>query len=86
MNLQESSAHHLIAIDVTPDVTEKRRNEWTSVAVGVLRGVESVRGISGREGDLSALRRQFDDWPIDGLKKLAVVRPDGTIQQIIRQL
>ena len=37
------------------------------------------------DGDMAALRRQFDQWPIDGLKELAVVTRDGTIRQIVRR-
>ncbi|SCL48828.1 hypothetical protein GA0070617_0992 [Micromonospora yangpuensis] len=36
-------------------------------------------------GDPAALRRQFDSWPIDGLKELVAVTRDGTTVQIIRQ-
>lgn len=34
-------------------------------------------------GDLPALRKQFDDWPIPRLKELAAVTPNGTIIQIL---
>jgi hypothetical protein len=29
--------------------------------------------------DVDALRRQFADWPIEGLGEVLIVRPDGTI-------
>ncbi|MFI0794190.1 hypothetical protein ACH4OY_16120 [Micromonospora rubida] len=36
-------------------------------------------------GDLVVLRKQFDDWPIAGLKELAAVTRDGAIIRIIRR-
>jgi hypothetical protein len=33
-------------------------------------------------GDLNALQRQFDDWPIPGHKELKVITPEGEIIQI----
>ena len=33
-------------------------------------------------GDMSALRRQFADWPIPGLKEVKVITRDGDIAQI----
>jgi hypothetical protein len=33
-------------------------------------------------GDLGALQRQFDNWPIPGLKELKVITPHGEIIQI----
>ncbi|MEU8130410.1 hypothetical protein ACLQ3F_21840 [Micromonospora sp. DT15] len=36
-------------------------------------------------GDLPALQRQFDDWPIAGLKELVAVTRSGAIIQILRR-
>ncbi len=36
-------------------------------------------------GDLAALRKQFDDRPIAGLKELAAVTRNGAIIQIVRR-
>lgn len=36
-------------------------------------------------GDLAALHKQFQDWPVAGLKELAAVTRDGAIIQIIRR-
>ena len=33
-------------------------------------------------GDLTALRRQFADWPVQGLKEVKVITPSGTVVQI----
>ncbi|WP_106128228.1 hypothetical protein [Pseudosporangium ferrugineum] len=34
-------------------------------------------------GDLTALRRQFDDWPVDRLKEVKAIGPDGEIIQLV---
>lgn len=34
-------------------------------------------------GDMTALRQQFRDWPIDGLKEVKAITPDGDVVQII---
>jgi hypothetical protein len=31
-------------------------------------------------GEPAALRRQFDDWPVHGLKELVIITRDGQIQ------
>jgi hypothetical protein len=36
-------------------------------------------------GDLAALHKQFDDWPIPGLKELVAVTRSGAIIQILRR-
>jgi hypothetical protein len=33
-------------------------------------------------GDMSALRKQFADWPIEGLKELKVITRDGDVVQV----
>jgi len=38
-----------------------------------------VIGLQDSGADEEALRRQFADWPIRGLGKVLIVRPDGTI-------
>jgi hypothetical protein len=35
------------------------------------------------EGDLTALRRQFDDWPIPGLREVKANTPNGEIVQLV---
>lgn len=34
-------------------------------------------------GDMPALQKQFDDWPVAGLKEVKAIKPDGTIVQIV---
>lgn len=34
-------------------------------------------------GDMAALHRQFDDWPIDRLKEVKAITPDGEIVQLV---
>jgi hypothetical protein len=34
-------------------------------------------------GDMSALQKQFDDWPIDNMKEVKAIKPNGEIVQII---
>ena len=36
-------------------------------------------------GDLTALQKQFDDWPIPGLKELVAVTRSRAIIQILRR-
>ncbi|MDG4813934.1 hypothetical protein O7628_32620 [Micromonospora sp. WMMD956] len=71
----------------SPAARTSVRNVWSQVREKIddEQTQRVVVNLQDWEGDLSALRRQFDDWPIDGLKELAVVQPDGTIQQIIRR-
>ncbi|MER7164955.1 hypothetical protein ABT336_02605 [Micromonospora sp. NPDC000207] len=34
-------------------------------------------------GDLTALQRQFDDWPVPGMREVAAVTREGAIIQIV---
>ncbi|MEU4570653.1 hypothetical protein [Micromonospora sp. NPDC023956] len=34
-------------------------------------------------GDPAALQRQFDDWPVPGLKEVKAILPNGEIVQIV---
>ncbi|MFG1780575.1 hypothetical protein ACGFIG_29610 [Micromonospora sp. NPDC049048] len=36
-------------------------------------------------GDLAALRKQFDDWPVPALKELVVITRNGTFVEIVRR-
>ncbi|MGK5520574.1 hypothetical protein ACSNN9_14610 [Micromonospora sp. URMC 107] len=36
-------------------------------------------------GDLAALQKQFDDWPVPALKELVAVTRNGTVVQIVRR-
>jgi hypothetical protein len=41
-----------------------------------------VLNLTDWRGDMAALRKQFYDWPIEGLKEVKAVTPDGDIVQI----
>lgn len=41
-----------------------------------------VIGLQDSDVDEEELRKQFADWPIDGLGDVIVVRPDGTIGRL----
>ncbi|MFV2114750.1 hypothetical protein ACFHW0_20770 [Micromonospora sp. LOL_025] len=71
----------------SPAARTSVRNIWSQVREKVddEQTQRVIVNLKDWKGDMTALRRQFDDWPIDGLKELVVVRPDGTIRQIIRQ-
>ncbi|MER5337988.1 hypothetical protein [Micromonospora sp. NPDC002717] len=71
----------------SPAARASVRNVWSQVREKVDddQTQRVVVNLQNWNGDLTALRRQFDDWPIDGLKELVVVKPDGTIQEIIRR-
>ena len=44
-----------------------------------------VLNLEDWHGDLAALRKQFDDWPVPALKELVAVTRNGTIVQIVRR-
>ncbi|WP_121401217.1 hypothetical protein [Micromonospora sp. M71_S20] len=71
----------------SPAVRTSVRNIWSQVREKVddEQTQRVIVNLKDWKGDMTALRRQFDDWPIDGLKELVVVKPDGTIRQIIRR-
>jgi hypothetical protein len=67
-----------------PDKTP--RGIWDEVAEKVEDKKQTQRVVVNLEdwrGDLNALQRQFDDWPIPGHKELKVVTPEGEIIQIV---
>ena len=61
--------------------TDNVRSIWGVVKEKVAQGQASniVIGLQDSGADEAALRRQFADWPIDGLGEVLIVRPDGTI-------
>lgn len=61
--------------------TDNVRSIWGVVKEKVSKGQASniVIGLQDSGADEAALRRQFADWPIDGLGEVLIVRPDGTI-------
>lgn len=61
--------------------TDVPRNIWSEVQGKVQKGQTNNIVISLRDSDVreEALRRQFDEWPIEGLREVIVIRQDGTI-------
>jgi hypothetical protein len=58
------------------------------VATGVKKKVRDgqaqrvVLDLTDWRGDFAALQKQFDDWPVAGLKEAKAVLSDGTVVQI----
>ncbi|QDY07715.1 hypothetical protein FJK98_11460 [Micromonospora sp. HM134] len=71
----------------SPAARTSVRNIWSQIQEKIddAQTQRVVVNLKDWQGDMTALRRQFDAWPIDGLKELVMVRPDGTIHQIIRR-
>lgn len=61
--------------------TSSVRNIWSEVRGKVESGQTNnvVIGLQDSDVDEQALRQQFEDWPIEGLEDVIIVRPDGTI-------
>jgi hypothetical protein len=65
--------------------TKNVRGIWSEVEEKIV-GEQTQRVVVNLEdwrGDMAALHRQFDDWPIDRLKELKAITPDGEIIQIL---
>jgi hypothetical protein len=60
------------------------RGIWTESKTKVVKGQTQrvVVNLEDWQGDLDALQRQFDRWPINGLKEVKVITPEGEIVQI----
>ncbi|WP_434744040.1 hypothetical protein [Micromonospora sp. SH-82] len=63
------------------------RNVWSQVRnkVDKRQTERVVINLKDWQGDPTALQRQFDQWPIDGLKEVIVVTRSGTIHEIARR-
>ena len=61
--------------------TDIARNIWSEVQGKVQPGQANNVVISLQDSDVQeeALRRQFADWPIEGLGEVVIIRQDGTI-------
>lgn len=65
--------------------TKSPRGIWGEVEEKVVERRQTQRVVVNLEdwrGDLTALRKQFADWPIEGLKEVKVITADGKIEQI----
>jgi hypothetical protein len=69
----------------SPNPSKAVRGIWSTVSgkVGDLQTQRVVVNLKDWRGDLAALRKQFDDWPIIRLKELTAVTRDGAIMQIV---
>jgi hypothetical protein len=47
-----------------------------------VRGIWTQTGTEDWRGDMSALRKQFADWPVPGLKEVKAITRDGDVVQI----
>lgn len=64
--------------------TKAVRGVWTQVKVKIDEGQTQrvVVNLEDWRGDMSALRKQFADWPILGLKEVKAITRDGDVVQI----
>jgi SPP1 gp7 family putative phage head morphogenesis protein len=64
--------------------TDNARRIWERVKEKVEEGQAPniVIGLQDSGADEEALRRQFADWPIEGLDNVLIVRPNGTIGEL----
>ncbi|MFC3504673.1 hypothetical protein ACFOOK_27410 [Micromonospora krabiensis] len=62
------------------------RAVWSAVSkkIDKLQVQRVVLNLEDWRGDLRDLQRQFDDWPVEGLKELVAVTRNGRIVQIVR--
>ncbi|MEV6850468.1 hypothetical protein [Actinoplanes sp. NPDC051411] len=69
----------------SPSPVKKVRGVWSEVWVKVVTRRQTQRvviNMADWPGDLSALRKQFADWPIPGLKEAKAITPSGDIVQL----
>lgn len=71
----------------SPTPAKSVRGVWSGVADKIASGQTQrvVVNLNDWRGDLAALQKQFDDWPIAGLKELVAVTRRGAIIQILRR-
>jgi Contact-dependent growth inhibition CdiA C-terminal domain len=67
-----------------PDAGKNVRGVWfeTGQKVKKMQTQRVVVNLEDWRGNLAALQRQFDDWPIEGLKEVKIVTRDGDILQV----
>lgn len=65
--------------------TKNARGIWSEVEEKIVDSQTQrvVVNLQDWRGDMSAIRRQFHEWPIDNLKEVKAITPDGDIVQII---
>jgi hypothetical protein len=69
----------------SPDAGKGVRGVWFETGKKVERQQTQrvVVNLQDWQGDVAALQRQFDDWPIEGLKEVKIVTPDGDVLQMV---
>ncbi|GGM27879.1 hypothetical protein GCM10012279_53090 [Micromonospora yangpuensis] len=63
------------------------RSIWTEVSHKV-RSEQTQRvviNLTDWRGDIAMLKRQFDSWPVSGLKELAILDRTGRISQFTQR-
>ncbi|MEH0971315.1 hypothetical protein V6U77_09305 [Micromonospora sp. CPCC 205546] len=70
-----------------PTSSAPTRSVWSAVVKKVERQQTQrvVLNLQDWRGDFTALRKQFDDWPVPALKELVAVTRSGTIVEIVRR-
>ncbi|BCJ61588.1 hypothetical protein [Micromonospora endophytica] len=71
----------------SPTPTKGVRGVWTEVSEKVTsqQTQRVVLNLHDWRGDLGALQKQFNDWPVHHLKELTAVTRHGEIIQIVRR-
>ncbi|MFG1775991.1 hypothetical protein ACGFIG_06125 [Micromonospora sp. NPDC049048] len=71
----------------SPTPPKTVRGIWAVVSEKVEKGQTQrvVLNLEDWTGDLAALQKQFDDWPVPRLKELVAVQRSGAIVQIVRR-
>lgn len=64
--------------------TDVPRNIWREIQRKVEKGQTNNVVISLRDSDVQeeALRRQFEEWPIEGLREVIIIRRDSTVGRL----
>lgn len=69
----------------SPTPNKDVRGIWSVVKEKVVEDQQTQRvvvNLEEWEGDLAALRQQFRNWPLEGLKEVKVITRDGDIVQV----
>ncbi|MBQ1074805.1 hypothetical protein KBX06_16750 [Micromonospora sp. C31] len=71
----------------SPTPAKSVRGVWSGVSdkIASEQTQRVVVNLHDWRGDLASLQKQFDDWPIAGLKELVAVTRSGAIIQILRR-
>lgn len=71
----------------SPTASKPVRGIWSEVSqkISEQQTQRVTLNLQDWRGDLAALHRQFDDWPIPNLKELVAVTPNREIVQIVRR-